>query len=89
VAAVYRSSKGGGDKVWMRLVTRSLEGVCDYGNYKCQYYVQDKRKPATFKYTTLRSIATLTPVFPCVLNGAYDQLQGLVFIPTSGQTTVS
>ena len=27
VTAVYRSSKGG-DKVWMRLVTRSLEGVC-------------------------------------------------------------
>jgi len=30
VAAVYRSSKEG-DKVWIRLVTRSLqEGVCEY-----------------------------------------------------------
>jgi hypothetical protein len=49
VAAVY-SSKGG-DKVWMRLVTRSLEGVCDYGYYMCQCYnVQGKL--ATFKCTT-------------------------------------
>ena len=31
LAAVYRSSK-----VWMRLVTRSLEGVCDYYYYMCQ-----------------------------------------------------
>ena len=89
VAAVYRSSKGG-DKVWMRLVTRSLEGVCDYGYYMCQCYnVQDKGKPATFKCTTPSKIATLTPIFPCVLNGAYDQLQCLVFIPTTVQTTVS
>jgi hypothetical protein len=48
VAAVYGTSKVG-DKVWMRLVTRSLEGVCDYGYYMCHCYnVQDKGKPATF-----------------------------------------
>jgi hypothetical protein len=88
VAAVY-SSKGG-YKVWMRLVTRSLEGVCDYGYYMCHCYnVQDKGKPATFKCTTPSRIATFTPVFPCVLNNSYDQLQCLVFIPTSIQTTVS
>jgi hypothetical protein len=34
-------------------------------------------------------IATLTSVFPCVLNASYDPLQCLVFIPTSIQTTVS
>jgi hypothetical protein len=74
----------------MRLVTSSLQGVCDYGYYMCQCYnVQDKGKPATFKCTKHSSIATLTPVFPCVLNGAYDQLQCLVFIPTTVQTTVS
>jgi hypothetical protein len=74
----------------MRLITRSLEGVCDYGYYMCQCYnVQDKGKPATFKCTTPSKIATLTPIFPCVLNGAYDQLQCLVFIPTTVQTTMS
>jgi hypothetical protein len=26
-----RVFKSRGDKVWMRLVTRSLEGVCDFG----------------------------------------------------------
>ena len=88
VAAVY--SNKGGDKVWMRLVTRSLEGVCDYGYYMCHCYnVQDKGKLATFKCTKPSSIATLTSVFPCVLNPSYDQLQCLVFIPTSIQTTVS
>jgi hypothetical protein len=88
VAAVY--SNKGGDKVWMRLVTRSLDGVEDYGYYLCQCYnVQDKGKLATFKCTKPSSIATVSAVFPCVLNPSYDQLQCLVFIPTSIQTTVS
>ena len=91
VAGVYRSSKGGDDKVWMRLVTRSLEGVFDYCYYYMRqcYNVQDKGKPATFKWTKPSSIATLFPVFSCLLSGAYDQLQCLVFILTSFQTTLS
>ena len=89
VAAVY--SNKGGDKVWMKLVTRSLDGVEDYGYYVCQCYnVQNKGKPDSFKCTKPSSIATVSAVFPCTLNnGAYDQLQCLVFIPTSIQTTVS
>jgi hypothetical protein len=38
---------------------------------------------------TIKCTTTLTSVFPCVLNGAYDHLQCLVFIPTSVQTTLS
>ncbi len=88
VAAVYSSQ--GGDKVRMRLVTRSLEGVGDYGYYMCQYYnIQDKGKPATLKCTTPSSIATLHTVFLCSLDGECNQLQCLVFIPTSVQTKVS
>ena len=48
VVAVYR---GEGDKVWMRLVTRSLEGVCHYCYCMCQRYkIQDKGKPAQLKW---------------------------------------
>ena len=67
-----------------------MDGVEDYGYYMCHCYnVQDKGKLATFKCTKSSSIATVSAVFPCVLNGNYDQLQCLVFIPTSIQTTVS
>jgi hypothetical protein len=84
--AVYR---GEGDKIWMRLVTRSLEGVCDYFYYMFQYYnIQDKGKPAQLKLTKPSSTLSLSYVFPCSLNGAYDQLQCLIFIPTSSQATV-
>ena len=87
MAAVYRRER---DKVWMRLVTRSLEGVCDYFYYMCQYYnIQDKGKPAQLKLTKPSSNLSLSYVFPCSLNGAYDQLQCLIFIPTSSsQATV-
>jgi hypothetical protein len=63
----------------MRLVTRrSLEGgVRDYCYNMCQRYnYQGKGKLATLKWTNPS-------------NGNCDQLQCLVFIPTSIQTTVS
>jgi hypothetical protein len=56
VAAVYRSSTGGGNKVLMRLVTRSLTGVCD----NCYYYSQcvvisSKGQPEQLKSKQLKS----------------------------------
>ena len=86
---VFDVTANGKNKVWMCLVTRSLEGVCDYFYYMCQFYnIQDKGKPAQLKLTKPRSTLSLSYVFPCSLNGAYDQLQCLIFIPTSSQATV-
>ena len=91
VAAVYRSSTGKGSKVSMRLVTRALKGVCD----NCYYYSQysdrpsSKGQPAELSYQTPTKLSDTENVFPCRMNGTYDQLQCLVFIPTSIQTTES
>ncbi len=74
VAAVYRSSTGEGNKVRMRLVTRAMTGVCD----NCYCYSQTSTK-----------LSDTENVFPCRMNDTYDQLQCLVFIPTSIQTTES
>ncbi len=86
VATVYRSSTGGGKKVLMRLVTRSLTGVCD----NCYYYSQcvvnsSKGQPEQLKSQTPTKLTE--NVFPCRMNYTFDQLQFLVFIPTSIQTT--
>ena len=91
VAAVYRSSKGEGSKVSMRLLTRSLTGVCD----NCYYYSQcavtssSKGQPEQLKSQTPKKLSETERVFPCWMNGTFDQLLCLVFIPTSIQTTES
>ena len=91
VAAVYRSSTGKGSKVSMRLVTRALKGVCD----NCYYYSQysdrpsSKGQPAELSYQTPTKLSDTENVFPCWMNGTFDQLQCLVFIPTAFQTTES
>ena len=65
----------------MRLVTRLLEGNMASTSVNVITF--------KFKCTTPRSNAILTSGFSCVLKGAYDQLQCLVFIPTSVQTLLS
>jgi hypothetical protein len=91
VAAVYRSSTGEGSKVSMRLVTRALTGVCD----NCYYYSQcvvtpsSKGQPEQLKSQTPTKLSETESVFPCWMNGTFDQLQCLVFIPTAFQTTES
>jgi hypothetical protein len=87
VAAVYRSSKPIG-KVLMRMVSRSLEGVCEYGYFQCQYYdTQPKGRPPTLKSSKPSPISD--KVFPCKLNDIFDQLHCLVFVPTCTQSTNS
>ena len=91
VAAVYRSSTGEGSIVSMRLVTRALTGVCD----NCYYYSQcavtpsSKGQPEQLKSQTPKKLSETERVFPCWMNGTFDQLLCLVFIPTSIQTTKS
>ena len=87
VAAVYRSSSYT-EKVSMRLVTRSLTGVCDY----CYYISQcnDKKgNPPQLGFVTPSKISTKDEVFPCRISEIYDQLHCLVFIPTFIQTSVN
>ncbi len=83
VAAVYRSSSGEGSEVSMRLlVTRALTGVCD----NCYYYSQcvvtpsSKGQPEQLKSQTPTKLSDTENVFPCRMNGTFDQLQCLVFI---------
>ncbi len=91
VAAVYRLSTGEGNKVRMHLVTRALTGVCD----NCYYYSQysdrpsSEGQPAQLTFQTPTELSDTENVFPCRMNDTYDQLQCLVFIPTSIQTTES
>ena len=88
-AAVYRSSTGESSKVSMRLVTRALTGVCD----NCYYYSQcvvttsSKGQPEQLNSQTPTELSETKSVFPCWMNGTFDQLQCLVFIPTAFQTT--
>ena len=86
VAAVYHTSKPIG-KVLMRMVSRSLEGVCEYGYFQCQYYdTQPKGQQPTLKSCKPSPISE--KVFPCKLD-IYDQLHCLVFVPTCTQSTNS
>ncbi len=90
VAAVYRSSTKGGNKVSMRLVTRALTGVCDncYYNSQCCDKPSLEGQPMQLRFFAPSKLST-ERIFQCRLNNIYDQLQCLVFIPTSIQTTES
>jgi hypothetical protein len=79
------------NKVRTRLVTSALTGVCD----NCYYYSQysdrpsSEGQPAQLSSQTPTKLSDTENVFPCRIDGSYDQLQCLVFIPTSIQTTES
>ena len=61
----------------------------------CYYYSQcvvtpsSKGQPEQLKFQTPTKLSETESVFPCRMNGTFDQLQCLVFIPTAFQTTES
>jgi hypothetical protein len=76
----------------MRLVTRALTGVCDNCYYYSQYFDRpsSEGQPAQLSSQTPTKLSDTENVFPCSIDdGSYDQLQCLVFIPTSIKTTES
>ena len=86
VAAYYRSSTNT-QKEMYTLVSRSLEGACDYSYFqsKC-HIITVKGQLPVWKFGSICPITTNEAVFPCWLNKDYNQLDCLVFIPTSVQT---
>jgi hypothetical protein len=89
-SAFYRNRKKK-DSEMCRVVTRSLDKVSQKGYFHSQFYL---KKPKGEPYDWISGVSTDIGVstqdelvFPCQVKKQYDQLQYLVFIPTSSQTT--
>ena len=90
VAAVYRSSSKGGDKVWMRLVTKCWKvSVVTIATTCVNVITKKERKANRIEMDKAFKHLTEQKVFPFSVNDAFNQLQCLVFIPTSSNATVS
>jgi hypothetical protein len=89
-SAFYRSRSKNNTEM-CRVVTRSLNNVSEKGYFHTHFHLQKpKGQPRDWKSSVSTDIGVAFKdelMFPCKVNKQYDQLQYLVFIPTSSQTT--